>query len=38
MPINWRVTPAGLASGPMRLKIVRRPNRWRIGVIRFIAG
>ena len=38
MPISWRVTRAGLASGPIRLKIVRRAMRRRIGVMRVIAG
>ena len=38
MPTSWRVTRAGLASGPIRLKIVRRPIALRIGWMRAIAG
>ena len=37
-PIICRVTPAGLASGPSRLKIVRRPIARRTGATRAIAG
>ena len=37
-PTSCRVTPAGLASGPIRLKIVRRPSALRIGAMRAIAG
>ena len=32
MPTSWRATRAGLASGPIRLKIVRRPSALRIGM------
>ena len=38
MPISWRSTRAGLESGPIRLKMVRTPSRWRIGWMRAIAG
>ena len=30
-PTTWRRAPAGLLSGPNRLKIVRKPSCWRIG-------
>ena len=30
-PISWRLTPAGLESGPSRLKIVRVPSSTRVG-------
>ncbi len=30
-PTSWRDTPAGLESGPSRLKIVRVPSSTRLG-------
>ena len=30
-PISWRLAPAGLASGPSRLKTVRVPSSMRVG-------
>ncbi len=38
MPISCRSTRAGLASGPIRLKIVRLPSALRIGWMRPSAG
>ncbi len=37
-PIIWRFTPAGLESGPSRLKMVRVPSSTRVGPTFFIAG
>src|SRR6201987_3483674 len=37
-PIIWRRTPAGLDSGPSRLKIVRVPSSTRVAATFFIAG
>src|SRR5262245_17445857 len=37
-PTIWRLTPAGLDSGPSRLKIVRVPSSTRVGPTFFMAG
>ncbi len=34
----WRLTPAGLESGPSRLKMVRVPSSTRVGPTFFMAG
>ena len=37
-PITWRVAPAGLVSGPRKLKIVRTPSSLRTGTTCFMAA
>ena len=37
-PISWRAAPAGLARGPITLKIVRTPSSRRTPASSFIAG
>ena len=37
-PTIWRLTPAGLDSGPSRLKMVRVASSTRVGPTFFMAG
>ena len=36
-PITWRVAPAGLVSGPRKLKIVRTASSLRTGITKRVA-